>query len=486
MSADAVVIGSGVDELVAAHYLARRGMRVRLVRSAAVPVQHAGWIPPWVARDLGLESHGLKITRSDPWAVAPLSGGGRLELSHDIARTAAAIRSLSARDAAKWPAFCERMHAIAGVLEHLYSALPPDPLTHELSGYMALARTALRVRGLGRRGIEDLLRVLPMSIADLLDDWFESDALKGVLGAAGVMHLCQGPRSGGTAFNFLHHHVGSPPGVFRQPQSNLHAVLSALPGIEPVDAEVVHIAVQQGRATGVVLSNGDAIAASVVVSGAHPQRALLELIDPGWLDPELVRAVRNIRSRGVVTQLTLALDRDPGFTRLVVAPSLDYLEHAYDAAKYRQISAAPYLEACHIEPVRDGRHEVRVHVQYTPCTLADATWDTEQAGRLARRVVSRLADDVAGFASSVVEQHMLTPHDFQHVYGCPQGQTRHAEIALDQMLWMRPVPELARYRTPIAGFYLCGPAMHPGGGILAAAGAHAARTVLDDIKTRKA
>lgn len=481
----AVVIGSGVDELVAAHYLAKRGMDVRVVRSTVVPGRQTGWIPPQIVRELSLQSRGLVLQHSDPWAVAPLPGGGRLELFHDIARTADALGAVSPRDATKWPAFCERMHAIAAVLEHLYCAPPPDPLTHELSGYTALARAALRVRRLGRRGIEDLLRTLPMSIADLLDDWFESDALKGVLGAAGVMHLCQGPRSGGTAFAFLHHHVGSAAGVFRQPQSNVHAVLSALPGIQYLDAEVTHIDVKQGRASGVALSDGEVIAASVVVSGAHPRRTLLELTDPGWLDPELVRAVCNIRSRGVVTRLTLALDSDPGFTRLVIAPSLDHLERAYDAAKYGQVSAAPYIEALHSEPVREGRHAVQVHVQYTPAGAADATQSTDEAGRFAKDIVSRLSEEIAGFASAVVEQHVLTPHDLEHVHGCPRGQAYHAEIALDQMLWMRPVPELAHYRTPIAGLYLCGPAMHPGGGILGASGMHAAATALSDIRTRK-
>ncbi|MES2565133.1 MAG: NAD(P)/FAD-dependent oxidoreductase [Pseudomonadota bacterium] len=477
MSLDALIIGSGPDELVAAHTLARSGMRVRVLRSAS-SLQHTGWMPPRIVRELELLQHGYAIQTSDPWAVAPLAGGGRLELFHDIARSADAIRRVSSRDAAKWPEFCVRMHALADVLEHLYDEPPPDPLTHERRGYLDLARTAWRVRKLGRAGIEDLLRVLPMSIADLLDDWFESDALKGVLGAAGVMHLHQGPRSGGTALNFLHHGVGSPTGVFRPPRSNAHAVLSALPGVDMIDAHVARIDVEHGRAVSVVLANGDVLAASLIISGAHPQRTLTEWIDTGWLDPGLVRSVRNIRSRGVVTKVALTLDANPGFTTLVIAPSLNDLERAYDAAKYGEISAAPYIEASAVESSEGARHRVDVHVQYTPHTL---TWDTDLATQLARRVVARIGDEAPGFSSRVIEQHVLTPHDLEKMYACPQGQAYHAEVALDQWLWMRPVPQLARYRTPIAGLYLCGPAMHPGGGILGASGTHAARAALRDL-----
>ena len=481
MSLDALIIGSGPDELVAAHTLALGGMRVRVLRSACT-LQHIGWMPPRVVGDLGLEQHGYAIQTRDPWAVAPLSGGGRLEFFHDIARSADAIRRVSPSDATKWPEFCARMHALAGVLAHLYGAAPPDLLTHERHGYLDLARTAWRVRKLGRSGIEDLLRVLPISIADLLNDWFESDALKGVLGAAGVMHLHQGPRSGGTALNFLHHCVGNPAGVFRQPRSNAHAVLNALPGVEMIDAQVAHIAVQEGGVRGVVLASGDTIEASLIISGAHPRRTLTEWADPGWLDPELVRSIRNIRSRGMVTTVSLTLDSDPGLTTLVIAPSLDDLERAHDAAKYGEVSARPYIEAYAVEPAEGDKHRVEVHVQYTPYTLAHGEWDSESAAQLARRVVARISDKAPGFSSKVIAQHVLTPLDLEKVYACPQGQAYHAELTLDQWLWMRPTPQLARYRTPIAGLYLCGPAMHPGGGILGASGAYAARAALSDLR----
>ena len=481
MSLDALIIGSGPDELVAAHTLARGGMRVRVLRSAGI-VQHIGWMPPPIAGALGLEQQGYAVQTRDPWAVAPLAGGGHLELFHDIARSTDAIRYVSPRDAVRWPEFCARMHALASVLEHLYDGPPLDPLTHERHGYLDLARTAWRVRKLGRQGVEDLLRVLPMSIADLLDDWFESDVLKGVLGAAGVMHLHQGPRAGGTALNFLHHHVGSPAGVFRQPRSNAHAVLHALPGVEMIDTQVAHIEVKEGGVSGVVLASGDTMEASLIISGAHPRRTLTEWVDPSWLDPELVRSIRNVRSRGVVTTVSLTLASDPGFKTLVIAPTLDDLERAHDAAKYGEISARPYIEAYALEPAEGDKHRVEVHVQYTPYTLAHGEWDSESAAQVARRVVARISNEAPGFSSKVIAQHVLTPHDLEKVYACAQGQAYQAELALDQWLWMRPTPQIARYRPPIARLYLCGPAMHPGGGILGASGAYAARAALSDSR----
>ncbi len=464
---DAVVIGAGADELVAAHYLARAGHRVRVLAPPGDDAQPAGgWVPPHVVRDLGLAGRGLAIVRPDPWACAPLADGSRLELWQDVTRSAESIRRVSPADATKWPAFCERMARLARLLETVYAAPPPAPLSGAPRDLVQLAGLALRARRLGRQGIEDLLRTAPMPVADLLDDWFESDALKGVLGVAGVMHLCQGPRSAGTAFGLLHHHVGNAPGVFRPPRSNLVQVLAGLPGVEiRTGAAAARIMVRDARATGVALANGEEIAAAIVVSGADPKRTLLELVDPRWLDPALVRAVRAIRSRGVVAGVTLTLDREPGFTTLVLAPSLDGLERAYDDAKHGRVSRTPYLEA-----VCDGRR-VNVHVQYAPWSLAAGEWDEGRRTALGDQVVAMLAPHLG---AGVTECRVHSPRES----ALPEGQAYHAELGLDQVLWMRPVPALARYRTPIEGLYLCGPATHPGAGTAGASGANAAREIL--------
>jgi len=479
----AVVIGAGVNELVAAHYLARAGCAVTLVRSeVALERADTGWVTPRLAHDLGIDPRLLGAPCADPWAIAPLPGGGRLELTSDVGASAEAIRRLSARDAERWPEFCARMHAHARVLGCLYAEPPPDPMATALRDLARLARGALRVRGLGRSGMEAFLRLLPMSAADFLDDWFESDALKGVLGAAGVMHAFQGPRSGGTAFGLLHHHVGSAPGVFRPPLTNLRAALGAVGGVTMRGGTVARIETKESRITGVALAGGETIPAPLVVSGLPPARTLLEMTDPGLLDPQLVRALRNVRSRGVVAELELVLDRHPGSSTLVIAPALDYLERAYDDAKYGRVSTHPYMEARYEGTDAQGKHRVRVHVQYVPYALRDAVWDTALAQNFGRAVLAKLSEHAPGLSAALVGQHVLTPHDLEHLYGFPQGQAYHAELALDQVLWMRPLPELAQYRTPLPGLYLCGPAMHPGAGVAGAAGANAAAVILGDLR----
>lgn len=446
----AIVIGGSADALIAAHLLARAGREVMMVEGG--DASQDGWVPPKVVRELRLE--GFRLHWPDPWLAVPLPEGGRLELWRDMARSVESIRRLSARDAERWPAFCKRMARLARFLEVLYAAPPPDPLSLSF---------ALRARRLGRQGLEDLLRILPMPVAELLDDWFESDLLKGALGAAGVLHLMQGPRSAGTAFRLLHHHVGCPPGVFRPPRSNILELLRRLPRVELQQTEVLRVAVRAGAVTGVALKDGRSLDATVVVSSVDPRRSLLEFVEPGWLDPELARALRHVRRRGVVARLRLQLDRAPGFAALALAPSLDYLERAYDDAKYGRVSQRPYVEArC------DEQHRVDVHIQYAP-------FGADCAG-LGERVIALLSEHWGDAQPSASE--LLSPRELEQFEGWPQGQAHHAELSLDQALWMRPLPELARYATPIQGLWLCGQGMHPGAGVAGAAGFNCAHEIL--------
>jgi phytoene dehydrogenase-like protein len=484
-----IVIEAGADGLVAAHHMARTGRRTLVLERAPRPdpSPDVGWIPPQVVRDLRLEQRGLTMQRADPWIAVPLPGGGRLELWRDMARSVEAIRRLSPRDADRWPEFCARMNRLARLLASIYTAPPPDLMSRDLADLLDFARLALRARGLGRQGIEDLLRTMPMSVGELLDDWFESDALKGAVGAAGILHLRQGPRAGGTAFVMLHHHVGSPPGVFRPPQSNLGQVLAAMPGIElRRDAGVASIEVANGCVSGVVLSTGERLSASVVVSQVDPRRTLLGLVDPCWLDPGFVRAVKNIRYRGVVARVTLSLDRPPGFAVLAVAPSLEYLERAHDAAKYGRVSERPFIEARSLGPLGNGRYRVMLHVQYAPYALASGAWDEDRRAALGDCAARVLCEHLPEIASAIAQRQVMSPADLEASFGWPEGQAHHGELALDQILFMRPVPECARYRTPIRGLYLCGPGTHPGGGIAGAAGRNAAQAVLRDLKRGRA
>ena len=350
---NAVVLGAGADELVAARLLARAGHAV-VVLDEPVP-EADGWVPAKVASELGIQ---LTVEK-----VEPLYG-------------VEAIRALSARDAERWPEFTQRMANVARLLERIYLQPPPSLVDF---------RFALRVRLLGRRGMEDLMRWLPMPVAELLDEWFESDALKGALGAMALRDVFAGPREAGTAFALLHRHVGCAPGVFRAPRTDFMERLRA--GVQPRAGRSRKILVREGRVTGVALESGEEIAATVVVSGAGARRTLTELVEPGWLDPDLVRAARHIRSRRVGAGIA-------------PAPSLDHLQRAYDEAKY---TAGQQGIAC-------------------------------------------------------------------------------AELALDQALWMRPIPELSRYETPIRGLWLCGQDMHPGAGVAGASGYNCAQRIMSTLR----
>ncbi len=447
MNYDAIVIGAGANGLATAHYLARGRNRVLVVEQhqTADPSADIGWVPDAVIRDLGLTGAGLRIEAPDPWITAPLPTGGTLELSRDIGRSVEAIRRISPADAAKWPEFCERMRTLASVLERLYLVPPPDIESSDVRELARIAGLGLYVRRRGKQTVIDLARILPMSIAELLDDWFESAVLKGLLGALGIWHLRQGPRSGGTAFNFLHHHAGSPAGVFRPPRSNVTRALEGMKGVEVRRGDRASVLAKNGRATGVVLEkSGDVILAPLVASSADPRSTLQPVAIE--LDPEYARAARNIRARGIVARGTLALDSPPPYATLCIAPSLDYLERAYDDAKYGRDSASPYVEVQRT----DGR--VEVHVQYVP---------PGTHGDLAQRV--------AGVLKVQPNQVRLQPAA-ESLY--------HGELTLDQILFMRPVPGWSRYRTPIEGLYLCGSGTHPGGGIPGAAGRNAAREIL--------
>jgi phytoene dehydrogenase-like protein len=454
----AIVLGSDIEAMAAARDLAKGGMEVVVVGKSS----------PTVA----LPFNG---TEQSVWATTVVHDATRIDFTGDVARTAEAIGKISARDAERWPRFCEHMHAIALVLEDIYSKPPLDPLTQKTGGLIDLLRAGLRLRKLGARGMTELLRLLPMSAADLLDAWFDSDAVKGVLGAVAVRHLAQGPRSGGTAFNLLHHHVGCAAGVFgRQPPERYHVPEAP----NRIEANAVRVELAAGRTCGVVLDDGRTLAADVVVSALDPKRTLLGLVDPASFDPELVRAIRNVRSRGVAARITLMLNAAPDFETLVTSPSLDYIERAYDESKHGRVSSRPVIEATH-----DGEHRVLAHVQYVPYALRSGPWDNARFEAIADATIANIDAAAPGFADRVIEAAVVTPAHLEAQHGWPQGQAYHAEIALDQVLWMRPVPELARYRTPVPGLYLCGVAMHPGGALPGAAGANAASIVLRDSRS---
>jgi phytoene dehydrogenase-like protein len=351
----------------------------------------------------------------------------------------------------------------------------------------------------------ELLRVLPMSIQDLLDDWFENPLLKAAVGAGGVRDIRQGPRSGGTSFVLLHYLVGARLGSVRarpwwreRPDAFVRAVGDAArsAGVTiRTGADVARVLVRDDAVSGVALTNGDELSARVVVSTADPAHTLLALIDPVWLDPEFLHAVRNIKFRGCTALVRFALDQLPKLPGLEdspvvlagttsLSPSLDFLERAYDAAKYGNVSSEPHVEFTvptqrwsSLAPT--GKHVLIARAQYAPYHLRDgAAWDDTRSCELGETVTRAISRALPGFADAILHRDIVTPGDLEARFGVTQGAMTHGELMLDQILFMRPVPGRGRYAMPIDGLYLAGSGAHPGPGVLGGAGWLAAKQIL--------
>jgi phytoene dehydrogenase-like protein len=523
MTRELIVIGGGVNGLVTAAYLAKAGLKVLVLESRDTPGGlttteetvpgfrfdavglDAGWVLPDIVRDLRLGSHGVELVVPETSVFSPLPDGRALTIRTDPVRTAEGLARFAPEDARRWPAFATQLARFARVLESAYAVTPPHVPDATGGDLMTLLRLGRRLRGLGRRGMFEFLRVAPMPVAEWLDEWFLTDALKGAVAAGGITRLLQGPRSAGTAFVLLHHHVGRPVGAVRAVHlvngglGNLtRALVAAAAGFGAeirTNAPVREIVVRQGRVIGVALETGEHLAAPRVVSSADPRRTLCGLVDAGHLDPEFLRAVRNIKFRGAAATVHLALGELPRFAAkaedgalhgaICIAPTLDYLERAYDDAKYGGMSRQPYLEA-RIPTLRDpslapvGKHILSVQVQYTPYHLNHGGWDAIARERLADLVTDTLASYAPNVQQAVLHRHVVTPRDLEDRYGLTEGHAYHGELTLDQILFMRPVAGWARYRTPIEGLYLCGAGTHPGGGLAGAPGRNAARELLKE------
>lgn len=518
---DAVVIGAGTNGLVAAIALARAGRRVVVLeRASDAGGMHAaheiapgfraplgpdsGWLPPRVARGIGLASPATVAPAIS--VTAPLRDGGFLSLPTDAARAAETIRAHSPGDAARWGPFTRRLRALAEFLEALYQVPAPDVdaslSPRELWAMLGVGR---QFRALGRHDMAELLRTIPMPVADWLDDALDHETLKAAIGAGAVRDIRQGPRSGGTAFALLHYLTGAGDGAVRaRPwwRDGPDALARSLAGLARqhdvtirTSAEAARIIVRDDAVAGVALANGDEYAARVVVSTADPARTLLGLVEPIWLDPDLLLAARQIRFRGSTAVVQYALDALPAIPGLAMpeqalqsvtslAPSLDTLERAYDATKYGEVPAelpieitVPTLRWPSLAPA--GRHVLTATVRYVSHTLrGGAAWDASSAAALGDRVTAAIGRVAPGFAASMRGHVVLTPRDLESRFALTEGALTHGELTLDQILFMRPIAGLGRHAMPVAGLYLGGSGAHPGPGVLGGAGWLAARRVL--------
>lgn len=495
-----VIVGGGHNGLVCAAYLARAGRKVLVLEAAdrvggaavtrefapgfhvSAPAHLLYGFDAAIERELRLAKHGLEYARRGLRTVAPGDAGALILAGADVV-----AGEVSAADRAALVEYVQRQRRFAAVLARQNGRVPTP---------WSLARFALDIRCLGRAGMRELLRVGTMNLHDLLEDRFESAALKGALALDGVLGAKLGPRSGQSFFTSLQR-----AGAYALPRGGMGTVTGALAvaaraagATIRISSPVSRLAVTGDRVTGVVLDSGEEIAASAVVSSADPKTTFLQLLGARHLDAEFARRILNYRSLGCAAKLHLALDGVPGFRgvpaaqvgeRLIVAPDLDYVEAAFNPAKYREFSSSPVLEIT-VPSMHDpglapaGKHVLSAIIQYAPYDLADG-WDAGR-DRLLQSTLNVLARYAPGLRAQIVDAELLTPVDLEREFRITGGHWHHGELALDQYMMLRPVRGAANYSAPIDGLYLCGAGSHPGGGVIGRAGRNAARVVLGKVR----
>ena len=521
---DVIVIGGGHNGLTAAAYLARAGRKVLVLERRPVPGGAAvteevfkgfrfsvcsyvvSLLRPEIIRELDLPRHGLEILPLDG-TFTPMPDQRYLWRVNDHARTRREISRHSLVDAEAYDEYGRAMIDMGRFVKPTLSMLPPDPASSRPGDARTLFALLQRFLGLARKDQRNLTQLMTMSAADFLDQWFETDVLKATMAASGIIGTFLGVRSPGTAYVLLHHYMGEIDGAFRSwglPRGGTGAISNAIAmaaleaGAEiRVETPVAAVLIRNGRACGVVLENGDEIRASTVASSLDPRQTFERLVDRAALPDDFVEEVRRYKFRGSSGKVNLALDALPDFKALPgpgahlrgavsISPSVDYMERAYDSAKYGRFSRRPYIDIV-IPSLTDpsvappGKHVMSCFVQYAPYHLTEGTWD-DKRDEFGDTVIDTIAEYAPNLRDIVLHRQVITPLDLEREWRLSEGNIFQGELTLEQLFFLRPVPGWARYRTPVPGLYMCGSATHPGGGIMGAPGRNAAMRMLSDSR----
>jgi phytoene dehydrogenase-like protein len=519
---DVVVIGGGHNGLVNAAYLARAGRKVlvlerRHVLGGAAVTEEVfpgfkfsvcsyvvSLLRPEIIRELELPRHGLEILPLDG-TFTPMPNGDYLWRLNDHGRTRREIARHSKLDAEAYDEYGKAMIEMAHFVKPIMNMTPPDPTTLSLKGWKNLAFLGRRFQKLSDDDKYNQVQLMTMSAVDFLDQWFETDVLKATMSASGIIGTFLGVRSPGTAYVLLHHYMGEIDGAFRSwgfarggtgAISNAIADAAREAGVEiRTEADIAKILVKTGRATGVVLMNGDEILADVVSSSVDPRLTFMKMIGEEHLPDDFCTDLKRYKYRGSSGKVNLALDGLPNFKALPgegahlrgaisISPSVDYMERAYDEAKYGRFSRRPYIDMV-IPSLTDpsvappGKHVMSCFVQYAPYNLKEGNWD-EKRDEFGDTVIDTIAEHAPNIKELIRDRQVLTPLDLERDFGLSEGNIFQGELTLEQLFFLRPAPGWAQYRTPIKNLYMCGSATHPGGGIMGAPGRNAALQMLRD------
>jgi phytoene dehydrogenase-like protein len=520
---DAIVIGGGHNGLINAAYLAKAGLDVvvlekrHLVGGATVteelyPGYHysvfsyvVSLLRPEIILDLELPRHGLVILPLES-TLTPLENGDGLYRDGDAYRTFRDMARFSRRDAETYFQYGRTMYFMAKAVKDLLTIVPPEVLRPSLGDVGTLLDLAKHFLSLDQNHLYTLIKLMTMSSAEFLEEWFETDALIATLSASGIIGTFLGPRSPGTAYVLLHHYMGEIDGAYRAwgfakggtggIAEALRRAAEAQGALVKLEAPVAHVMLKNGRARGVALENGDELKSKVVISSLDPQQSFFNLMNADDLPTDFVKRIKRYRSRGSSAKVNLALDSLPSFScmphpgphmrgAVSISPSVSHLERAYDDAKYGRFSQQPYIDIIFpsmIDPgmAPPGKHVMSCFVQYAPFELADSNWD-DSRDALGDAVLDTLDQFAPGIKNLVLHRQVVTPLDMERSIALTGGNIFQGELSLEQLFFLRPIYGYAQYRTPVNNYYLCGSAAHPGGGISGAPARMAAMEILKDL-----